>query len=231
MGARLVDDHRIDVFEVIVLTFTVYIIFSITWQIFLPVDSEVTKLLNIFDNVSCVFFIIDWIRRFRMAENRWKYSFYNSIDLIASLPFLFMFSYIGYAKFIRFLRIVRIIKIFGGINRIVYYLRTNVIHAYKLLFSMVFMLIMIISPILILFVEEGKGNIKTAEQALWWSYCTLSTIGYGDFYPVTTEGRLLAIFVSIGGISLFGLLSGLIIERFVNNHKNEENSNDAQGQL
>ena len=221
----IVDDHRIDVFEAIVLTFTIYIITSIIWQMFLPVDSEVAKLLIFFDMVSCVIFIIDWVKRYRMAEKKWKYSLINSLDLLASFPFLFTSQYV---QFIRFVRLLRVIKIIGGINRIVYYLSTNKIYAGKLLFSITFMLIMIISPIMILYVEEGVGNIKTAEQALWWSYCTLSTIGYGDFYPVTKVGRILAVFVSAGGISLFGLLSGLIIERFVNNHKNEEDTNKSE---
>lgn len=219
MKAKLVDDHRIGTFEAIVLTFTLYIIISIIWQIFLPIDSEVTKLLIFFDTISCFIFIIDWARRFRMAEKKWKYSLINSLDLIASFPFLFALQYV---QFIRFVRLIRFVKLIGGISRIIYYLKTNKIHAYKLLFSVLFMLVMIISPIMILYVEEGHGNIKTAEQALWWSYCTLSTIGYGDFFPVTTPGRMLAVFVSIGGISLFGLLSGLIIERFVNSHKDEE---------
>ena len=96
------------------------------------------------------------------------------------------------------------IKVFGGINRIVYYLRNNEIRTMKLGFSILFMLIIIGSPILILYVEADKGNIKTAEHALWWSYCTLTTIGYGDFYPTTTVGRILAVLVSVGGISLFG---------------------------
>jgi voltage-gated potassium channel len=160
-----------------------------------------------------------------MAEKKWKYSLINSLDLLASFPFIFASSYI---KLIRFVRILRVIKLIGGINRIIHYLSTNKIYAGKLLFSMAFMLIMIVSPILILYVEEGQGNIKTAEQALWWSYCTLSTIGYGDFYPVTTVGRVLAVFVSAGGISLFGLLSGLIIERFVNSHKYEENKDNTE---
>jgi voltage-gated potassium channel len=120
------------------------------------------------------------------------------------------------------MEIVAVIKILGGINRLTYYYRNNEIYWLKLGFSMTFLTIMIASPMIILDVEAGVGNIKTAEQALWWSYCTLSTIGYGDFFPVTSLGRIVAIVVSVGGISLFGLVSGLIIQQFVNNHKDEK---------
>jgi voltage-gated potassium channel len=227
MKPRKVDDHRIDVFEVVVLTFTIYILFSLGWQILVPVDPEVVKLLSFFDMISCIIFLIDWYRRFQMAENRLKFSLINSLDLIASIPFLYVFTYVGYVKFIRLIRIFRIIKIFGGVNRVIYYLRTNKIHAIKLIFSIMFLMIMITSPVLILNVEHNVGNIKTAEQALWWSYCTLSTIGYGDFYPVTTVGRILAVFVSVGGISLFGLASGITIDYFVKSHKDEKIDDDA----
>lgn len=227
MKPKLIDDHRIDVFEVIVLTFTLYIIFSLLWQILVPVDPEVAKLLTFFDMISCFIFLIDWYRRFRMAENKWKFSLFNSIDLVASLPFLYVFSYVGYAKIVRLVGLFRIIKIFGGVNRVIYYLRTNKIQALKLTFSIMVLVIMISSPVIILNVEKDVGNIKTAEQALWWAYCTLSTIGYGDFYPVTSLGRVLAVIVSIGGISLFGLTSGLIIEYFVNNYRNEKITDDA----
>lgn len=228
---RRIDDHQIGVFEVMVLTFTIYILFSLTWQMTSKIPVEVVRLLSFFDFISCVVFLIDWRRRFLMAENRWKYTLYNSLDFVASLPFLYVFTYVGYAKLIRLISIFRIVKIFGGINRVVYYLRTNKIQAAKLLFSVMFMLIMIASPVLILYVEQGIGNIKTAEQALWWSYCTLSTIGYGDFYPVTSAGRILAIFVSIGGISLFGLTSGIIIDYFIKNHTYEKNSDNTENEL
>lgn len=204
-------DNRIDAFEGIVLTLTIYITFSLSWQFFGDPSKEVLKLLIIFDEISCILFLIDWFGRLKGSSNKKKFTLYNLPDLIASIPFLSMLGYFGYVKAIRLLRVFQIIRIFGGMNRLVFYLRTNKINAFKLLFSITFTLLIVLAPIVILSLEQDIGNIKTAEQALWWTYCTLSTIGYGDFYPVTSFGRILAVLVSAGGIGLFGLLSGLII--------------------
>jgi len=58
------------------------------------------------------------------------------------------------------------------------------------------------------------ANIKTAGDAIWWSVATITTVGYGDVYPVTTEGRTLAMILMISGIGLFGILSGLAASFF-----------------
>jgi voltage-gated potassium channel len=74
----------------------------------------------------------------------------------------------------------------------------------------------ILSSILILKVEDvPDGNIKTASDALWWSFTTISTIGYGEFYPVTTAGRLIAASLIVFGVGVFGTLSGLIASWFL----------------
>jgi len=72
------------------------------------------------------------------------------------------------------------------------------------------------SSIAILQVEtDPRSNIKTAEDALWWSYTTITTVGYGDLYPVTAEGRLIAIVVMTFGVGLFGTFTAYIASVFV----------------
>jgi voltage-gated potassium channel len=55
-----------------------------------------------------------------------------------------------------------------------------------------------------------ESNIRSAEDALWWTVATLTTVGYGDLYPVTSEGRLLAGLAMVAGVGLFGAFSGLV---------------------
>lgn len=213
-------DNKIDLFEFTVLSFTVYILFSIVWQTFWNVDREVAKILDLFDLISCVIFLIDWFGRLHYADKKLKYTLINSLDLIASIPLLFLFDYFKEYEFIRFIQFIKVIKIIGGVSRIVYYIKTDQIYSFKLLYSLFFITIIISAPILILEVERGIGNIKTAEQSLWWTYCTFTTIGYGDFFPSTTAGRAIAVLVSLGGIGMFGMISSLILEHFTK-HKND----------
>ena len=213
-------DNKIDLFEFTVLSLTVYILFSIVWQTFWNVDREVAKILNLFDLISCVIFLIDWFGRLRYTDKKLKYALINSLDLIASIPLLFLFDYFKEYEFVRFIQFIKVIKIIGGVSRIIYYIKTDQIYSFKLLYSLFFIVIIISAPILILEVERGVGNIKTAEQSLWWTYCTFTTIGYGDFFPSTTAGRAIAVLVSLGGIGMFGMISSLVLEHFTK-HKND----------
>ena len=67
--------------------------------------------------------------------------------------------------------------------------------------------------------KDPNSNIKTAEDALWWAYVTITTVGYGDKYPVTTEGRLIAVVLMTGGVGLFGTFTAYIASWFVVDNK------------
>ncbi|HEX2748374.1 MAG TPA: potassium channel family protein, partial [Verrucomicrobiales bacterium] len=59
------------------------------------------------------------------------------------------------------------------------------------------------------------SNIKTPFDAVWWAFSTITTVGYGDRFPVTMEGKLVAIVLMIAGVSLFGVLTGLLAKLFL----------------
>jgi voltage-gated potassium channel Kch len=68
---------------------------------------------------------------------------------------------------------------------------------------------------LALLFERDEGNIRTVDDALWWAATTITTVGYGDRYPVTTEGRAIAVFLMFLGISLFSLVTASVAALFV----------------
>jgi voltage-gated potassium channel len=75
---------------------------------------------------------------------------------------------------------------------------------------------MIFSSIAVLNFETApKSNIKDPEDALWWAFTTVSTVGYGDKYPVTTEGRITAVILITCGVGLFGVYTAFIAKLFV----------------
>jgi voltage-gated potassium channel len=84
---------------------------------------------------------------------------------------------------------------------------------------------MFCSSVAILQVEKvPESNIKTAEDAIWWAFVTTTTVGYGDKYPVTTEGRFIAVFLMATGVGLFGTFTGFLASWFVEEDK--ENKDD-----
>src|SRR5262249_30244586 len=72
-------------------------------------------------------------------------------------------------------------------------------------------LLVLFSSIAILQFETTKdGNIRTPQDALWWAFATVTTVGYGDKFPVTTEGRMIAAVLMTAGVGLFGSFTGLV---------------------
>ena len=74
-----------------------------------------------------------------------------------------------------------------------------------------------IGSFFVLIFERGTpgSNIETPQDAIWWAIVTVSTVGYGDYYPVTTNGKILATFLILIGISVFGVLSGFLAHEFI----------------
>jgi voltage-gated potassium channel Kch len=73
-----------------------------------------------------------------------------------------------------------------------------------------------VSSIAMLNAENGapNANIKTASDALWWGYVTIATVGYGDKYPVTNQGRIVGLFVMTAGVGLFSVLTSFLADWF-----------------
>jgi voltage-gated potassium channel len=72
------------------------------------------------------------------------------------------------------------------------------------------MLLVFVAALAVLDAERGRtgSNIETYPEALWWGVATITTVGYGDFYPTTLEGRFVALALMIGGIGLIGFVTG-----------------------
>ena len=85
-----------------------------------------------------------------------------------------------------------------------------------------------LSSILILIFETNQNsNIKQPADAVWWCFVTMTTVGYGDFFPVTNQGRALGIFLMITGVSLFGVITASLAKIFVR----EEVSTDRTDEI
>jgi len=85
------------------------------------------------------------------------------------------------------------------------------------------MIVLMVSSVLVLQFESSAadGNIKTGGEALWWAIVTLTTVGYGDFFPVTMAGRLTGVFVMITGIGIIGALASILASILVAPNQDE----------
>jgi len=144
-------------------------------------------------------FVIDYIARFRLADRRTRRFFRNLLDLaIILLPFL---------RPLRILRLVVLVevlqKMFGDAfrGRIVVYTASSVV------------LLIYAASLGVLQVERPnpRADIKNFGDAVWWATTTLTTVGYSDFYPITPMGRVIAVLLMVGGISLIGVITAMVV--------------------
>ena len=74
----------------------------------------------------------------------------------------------------------------------------------------------------LLFEQAGQGNLNNGADALWWAVTTMTTVGYGDYYPVTTGGRVIAAMLMVTGVGLFGSFTGFVASWLVEDELEED---------
>ena len=166
------------------------------------------------------------------ARIKYIFSFMAIIDLLAILPFYIPFIIPIDLRVLRMIRIVRLLRIFK-VNRYTTALSViwNVFKRKKnQLISSIFvvLILMIIASVLMYNIEsdaqpEAFGN---AFSALWWAVATLTTVGYGDIYPITVLGKILSAIIAILGIGLVAVPAGIISAGFIESIDNDETEDE-----
>jgi voltage-gated potassium channel len=135
------------------------------------------------------------------------------IDLISSIPAV---SYLRAGRILRLIRLLRLIRAFRSTQQFLRHVFKNKAQGALTSVAILAVLLIIFSSIAILQVEKDpNSNIKSAEDAIWWSYVTITTVGYGDKFPVTTEGRIIAAILMTAGVGLFGTFTAFVASWFV----------------
>lgn len=183
----------------------------------LPNLSQETKgILSKIDIVCIVIFSIEYLLRIYVADKPLKYifSFYGIIDFIAIMPF-FLPSHLD----LRFLRIFRLFRIFRALKLIRYNkaigrfnIALNLVKEELVLFLIVsIMIVFIVSFGIYYFENEAQPEAyKSVFHSMWWSIVTLTTVGYGDIYPITIGGKIFTFFVLIIGVAVVTVPAGLV---------------------
>lgn len=179
-----------------------------------PLGSDERRILEFADNVVCVFFFVDFVVCLFRAENRWRYfRTWGWLDLISSIPAV---EFLRVGRMARVLRIVRVLRGVRSARVLADALLRRRAEGTFLAATLVSIILVVIGSVAILHFETvPEANIKGPEDALWWAVVTITTVGYGDRYPVTPEGRILAATMMIAGVGLFGTFSGFVASWFL----------------
>lgn len=213
-------------FQFAVLVLSLVLLLGLTAELLLPVPREIQRLVFIIDTVVCLVLFIDFAVRLRAAPSKLRFMKWGWIDLLASIPAV---EVLRYGRIFRIVRIVRMIVAIRSLNRFLRILWESKAHAGAAAILVIAFLVISFGSAGVLLAEQTPdANIRTAEDALWWSITTVTTVGYGDRYPVTTAGRLIATLLMVSGIGLFGTLSGVAASFFLGDEKDAPASREAQ---
>ena len=158
-------------------------------------------------------FVVDYLVRIYLAPKRWEYVVRHWYDFVVLvLPLWHPF---------RLLRLAALLRV---LNRNAAHTLRGKVATYVVLGSSFFGFC---GALAVLQAErpDPNANIKSIGDALWWAIATMTTVGYGDRYPVTMTGRLVAVTLMIGGIAVLGLTTATVaswlVERVASRDENQ----------
>jgi len=214
------DKPQVGLYDLFMLGLCIYVLTALAATTFFPLDPSVVEILNYVDVGICVVFLLDFSVRLAMAKNRLRYLKWGWIDFISSIPM------VGPLRWGRFARVFRILRLLRGVRSGkmlgAYILKHRAESAFTAT-ALITLLVIVFSSIAVLHFERGADTpIQEADDALWWAFVTVTTVGYGDMYPVTVGGRVVAGFAMLAGVGLFGTFTGFLASWFLSPQEEEQ---------
>lgn len=186
------------------------------------------RILWLFEVFSVGVFTLEYGIRACLYRPRKSYilSFFGVIDLLAVLPFYLSAGFdLRSIRAFRLLRLFRLLKLARYSAAIQRFHRAFLIAREELiLFGATALIVLYVSSVGIYYCERNAQpeTFASVFHALWWSVATLTTVGYGDIYPVTTGGRILTFFVLIVGLGIVAVPTGLFASALSRSRDYEE---------
>lgn len=175
---------------------------------------DVSAVIAIMDSVLTVIFLSDFAYRLFTAKSKRRYFLhqYGWADLLASMP-------VAQLKLLRLFRVIRagrLIRHFG-IKGVMQEYVDNRANSVLLTLFLFIILLLEFGSMAVLSVEQHATNatIASGSDAVWYTWVTITTVGYGDTFPVTNTGRLIGLLIMAVGVALFGTLTGFLSNFFL----------------
>jgi voltage-gated potassium channel len=205
---------KVGPYQFFMLVLCLMVLLALGVDVLFDLDPEVAAILSVSDTAVCGIFLFDFLKSLWSAEKKGRYFItWGWIDLISSIPA------VGFLRWGRAARAARILRVLRGVRsaRVLgWFILEKRAQSTTLVVALGTLLAVVFSSIAMLNLERGLGGtIQTGPDALWWAIETVTTIGYGDYTPVTPGGRLVAVGLMTVGISLFTTLTAFLATWFL----------------
>ena len=230
-----------DLFIITLIALSVVNVFIATFKL----SAEIREWLTVIETVTVVIFSVEYLLRFWTANYlypelppwkarlRYACSVMSLIDLLAILPFYLPFllpTNLVSLRSVRLLRLLRILKMNRYTDELASVGEVFKKKARQLLASFFMVSVLLIIASLLIYNAEHEIQPERFENAfsgIWWAVATLTTVGYGDIYPVTATGKIIAAVIAILGIGMVAIPTGILSAGFIE-HLNEKKSSEEE---
>ncbi len=179
-------------------------------------SAELKILLKSFEYFCVIVFSIEYLLRIYVARNPFKYifSFYGLVDFIAIFPFylntFYDFRALRAFRIFRVFRALKLVRYNKALNR--FNLAAKIVKEEVILFLLVTFIFIFLSSAGIYFFEHKAQpeNFSSILHSGWWAIVTLTTVGYGDVYPITVGGKVFTFFILLIGVGIVTIPAGLV---------------------
>ena len=205
--------ERLTPLQISTLFLSIYVLLALLVQTIFQLPEHLSKMLDQIDFVVCLIFLADFFVRLWRAPSKPTFLKWGWIDFVSSIP---MLDALRVGRIVRIVRLIRILRAFRSTKNLLRFLLlqrqgTSIVAVA----SVAFVLVIFASIAVLQFETLPESNIRSAGDACWWGFATITTVGYGDKFPITTEGRIVACVLMSVGVGLFGTLTGFVATLFV----------------
>ena len=203
-------------FDVFIQTMVVLSLIAFSIETLPDLNPRIVRLLNWFEAICVIVFSVEYLLRVYVATPRTKYifSFFGIIDFLAIIPY-----YIGLGVDLRSMRAFRLLRIFRILKLARYssatrrfHLALDIAREELILFGCVTLILLYLAAVGIHYFESEAqpATFGSVFHCLWWAVSTLTTVGYGDVYPITVGGKIFTFVVLILGLGFISVPAGLV---------------------
>jgi len=179
----------------------------------LPQKSSTRDIWLAIDIIICFFFMFDFFRSLILAPDRKTYLKWGWLDVLGSIPGL---PILRLARLARITRVAYVIHT-TDTHEIWHQFRSRPAESTLAMTALIAVIVVTFSSVAVLRLESRspEANILNGHDAIWWSFVTITTVGYGDYFPVTHSGRIIAAILMTIGVGIFGVLTSYLSIRFL----------------
>lgn len=202
-------EHGSAVYNVFLLTLSVYVLITIFLGMFYISNPEVKLVLQYVDLTVCLIFLTDFFVNFYLAEKKLIYMKWGWIDFLSSIP---MLDPLRWGRLARVIRIIRFLRTIKSLKVLITSIQKSKFESLSLIvFVVTFFTYTICASLILEFESQSGGEINTASEALWWAFLNIMNAKVAVTQAISEEGVIITVILNKIGLLLFAYFNAIII--------------------